>query len=237
MTLTLREWSVVTGVKEATLCWRLKQGFSPKASIVKPKETLLCRARCSHGHLMIPANLYMDPLGVAQCRQCRKAIKNKYPKPQIAFAQLKAKSKHFWSKVLRGKGCWPWTAGVSGKGDGYGQFSLGYRQMGAHRVALSLKLGRLVKGMACHKCGNTKCCRPSHLYEGNAKTNALDAVRHGKTTRGERSSSAKLTRADVITIRTLYSHGGLSLTTLARRYGVSLSNIDYIVRRVTWKWL
>ena len=233
MTLTLREWSLLTGVKEGTISWRLKQGFSPEASIALPRSTLRLRTRCSRGHLATPANLYIAPGGTAHCRECRKAFKQKVTKP-IAFVQLKAKAKHFWGKVSRGKGCWPWTAGISG---GYGQFGLNYRSIGAHRVALSLKLGRLVKGMACHKCGNRKCCRPSHLYEGNSKTNALDAVRHGKTRRGELSSSAKLTKADVLNIRALYKCGGLSLTTLARRYGVSVSNIDCIVRRVTWKWL
>jgi hypothetical protein len=184
---------------------------------------------------MIRANLYTDPRGTAHCRECRKLHKPRSSKP-ITFAQLKAKSKHFWSKVLRKKGCWPWTAGISGKG-GYGQFNVSYRSIGAHRAALSLKLGRLVKGMACHKCGTRNCCRPSHLYEGNSKTNALDAIRHGKTRRGELSASAKLTKADILNIRVLYSHGRQSLTTLARRYDVSVSNIDCIVRKVTWKWL
>lgn len=234
VTLTLREWSAVTGVKEGTIRWRLKQGFCPEEAITLPKSRLTFRDRCSRGHLATPGNLYIDPRGTAQCRECRKLVKSKTPRP-LSFAQLKARSRQFWSKVSRKKnGCWPWSAGRSGKG-GYGQFSLRYRQIGAHRAALSLKLGRLVKGMACHKCGNPSCCRPSHLYEGNSKTNARDAIRHGKTRRGELSSSAKLTKADVMNIRA--RHGAVSLTTLARRYDVSVSTIDAVVRKITWKWL
>ena len=200
------------------------------------REWCAMTERCGRGHLTTPVNLYIDHRGTAQCRACRKLLKPKTTRV-LSFSQLKAKSKIFWSKVARGgEGCWLWKAGRSGKG-GYGQFTVGYGQIGAHRAAQSLKLGRLVKGMACHKCGNPPCCRPGHLYEGTGKSNAADAVQHGKTRRGERSTSAKLTKKGVLKIRRLYSNNGLSLTTLARRYAVSVSNIDAIVRRITWKWL
>lgn len=235
VTLTLREWSVLTGVKESTIRWRLKQGFSSKDAITRPKEGLLFRDRCNHGHLAEPANLYIGVDGQAQCKECRKISKRKAAKARkpLTFTQLQAKAVVFWSKVVRGKGCWSWTGGSSGK---YGQFSIGNHQFGPQRTALSLKLGRLVKGMTCHKCGNPKCCRPSHLYEGNSKTNAADAIRHGTKPRGEYVHGAKLKAVDVLKIRKLRGRGK-RLNGLARRFGVSESSISNIALKKTWIWL
>ena len=233
VTLTLRAWSTLTGVKESTIRWKLKQGFSPKDAIARPKEGLMFRDHCDFGHPVNQANLYIGPDGNAQCRECRKASKRKSLKTlkPLTFAQLKAKAVVFWSKVIRGKGCWSWTGGSSGK---YGQFSVSHHQFGPHRAALSLKLGRLVKGMTCHKCGNPKCCRPSHLYEDNSKMNAADAIRHGTKPHGEKVFGAKLKATDVLKIRKARL-AGKPLQELASHFGVSISTISNIALGKIWR--
>jgi len=51
-----------------------------------------------------------------------------------------------------------------------------------HRAVLSELLGRrlLSEEMACHHCDNRRCTEPTHLYLGNAKTNAEDRERRGR---------------------------------------------------------
>lgn len=71
--------------------------------------------------------------------------------------------------------CWEWS-GARNHG-GYGVLKLpGRRTALAHRVALEAALGRpLAAGMlACHRCDNRRCCRPSHLYEGTDHDNLMD---------------------------------------------------------------
>lgn len=75
---------------------------------------------------------------------------------------------------------------------GYGQFEFhsGYGAVRvvalAHRIALTLKLKRdIADGFyACHarECPNRHCCAPSHLYEGTARDNVLDAMALGTGT-------------------------------------------------------
>ncbi len=67
---------------------------------------------------------------------------------------------------------------------GYGQ--LGTPQWGtrvAHRAAMSEHLGRELglDEMVCHHCDNRKCVELTHLYVGDAKTNAVDMAARGRT--------------------------------------------------------
>lgn len=49
----------------------------------------------------------------------------------------------------------------------------------AHRLALTLMLG-FEPEMACHTCDNPPCIRPSHLYAGDAQSNADDMIARGR---------------------------------------------------------
>ena len=237
-TRSLREWSAITGVKTNTMYRRLKLGYKPEDVIASPKEhaSLKHRNRCNHGHVMTPDNRYRDSEGTIRCRQCRRKQRRTYKNTKrLTYEFVSTRAPKFWSMVKRAPGtkCWTWL----GKCDsgGYGIFSIGYYAVRAHRVALTLKLGRLVAGMACHKCGNPACCRKAHLYEGSSKTNAEDAIRHGRIARGERRSQAKLTDSDVIKIRSLYQQGGITTRPLAERFSISPTTIFYIIKRVTWR--
>lgn len=88
----------------------------------------------------------------------------------------------FWALVDRGAegACWLWTAGQSG--DGYGIHRLRfYFRDSAHRIAFALGNGvEPGEGHVCHTCDVPLCCNPSHLFLGDAKTNALDKVQKGR---------------------------------------------------------
>lgn len=71
--------------------------------------------------------------------------------------------------------CWNWMGGTTTKGHGRirdDEGKLAY----PHRIALAAALGRPLRpGMvACHRCNNPPCCRPSHLYEGTLSDNEQD---------------------------------------------------------------
>lgn len=112
----------------------------------------------------------------------------------------------------------------------------GYGRRGhvlVHREALEQKLGRpIAPGMdACHTCDNRRCINPGHLYEGSRRQNMADATardRHNKR-RGEDNQRAKLSAADVTSIRQL-ADTGESHGAIGRRFGIHPSTASRIAR-------
>lgn len=110
-----------------------------------------------------------------------------------------------------------------------------------------------------------RCVRPSHLFAGTKGDNARDMARKGRAAfgdrnpmrrlpeivprgnahharlhperlaRGERNGFARLTRMQVIEIRTRYAAGGVTHTQLGAEYDVHWSTIHAIVTRKNWK--
>lgn len=90
----------------------------------------------------------------------------------------------FWSKVnvLGQDDCWMWRA--SKDSYGYGRISAGSRgqsPLRAHRVSWEIHNGVVPDGLVvCHKCDNTSCVNPSHLFVATQKVNILDALHKGR---------------------------------------------------------
>lgn len=122
--------------------------------------------------------------------------------------------------------------------EGYIQCTHGGRAFLLHRAVLARKLGRpLCPGeFALHSCHRRGCCESDHLRAGTKLDNARDKVEAGRCNalRGEVHPDAKLTEAEVLTIRRRYAAGGVSQSALAREYGLSQPSIGKIVRRETW---
>lgn len=69
-------------------------------------------------------------------------------------------------------GCWQWTGAVLPSG--YGKFSVGRRQMMAHRFSYETFVGAIPDGLQIdHLCRNRGCVKPSHLEAVTARTNLL----------------------------------------------------------------
>lgn len=131
--------------------------------------------------------------------------------------------------------CWVWMGCKRGK---YGAFSLDRKLVSSHRVALTLTCGPLPERVfVLHKCDAPSCCRPDHLFLGDAADNMRDMASKGRkvVALGESHGISKLTEPDIVKIRALYAAGGISLMKLSRRFGVQHSVIRRIVRRELWK--
>ena len=147
----------------------------------------------------------------------------------------------FWEKVdiRTDDKCWNWTA--SKKGKDYGQFYIhGYKMVFAHRVAWVIKNGAIPNDLfVLHKCNNSLCCNPNHLYLGTLSDNSQDSIKAGthvwSNGKGEKHPHSKLKDCDVLEIRRLYATGKIKTGTLAKMFLVSRSQIRRIIIRSKWK--
>jgi len=131
--------------------------------------------------------------------------------------------------------CWAWTGGT--QSDGYGVVSIHSKVVLVHRFIYELLVGKIKRGVqVLHHCDNVICCRPSHLFTGNASVNMQDMWNKNRHLRpiGRRNNHAKLKESQVLEIRARYALGGIKQADLAKEFGVSQANIGVIIRRETW---
>lgn len=74
----------------------------------------------------------------------------------------------------------------------------------------------------------------SNLRWATHVENEADKIRHDRTLRGERSSSAKLTRDQVVEIANLRADG-LLLREIGVQFGVTEQHVGKIIARKTWR--
>lgn len=101
-----------------------------------------------------------------------------------------------------------------------------------HRLVCEAFYGPCPEGyQAAHGNGVRTDNRASNLRWASPKENQRDRIAHGTALRGEGITSAKLTAADVIAIR---SAEGFQRE-IAARFGVTQTNVSQIKRGTTWK--
>jgi hypothetical protein len=72
---------------------------------------------------------------------------------------------------ITGRGCWEYTG--SKDRAGYGHMYYKGKTYGVHRLVMGCPNGKQVN----HRCDNTLCFNPDHLYIGDQRQNMKDCVR------------------------------------------------------------
>jgi hypothetical protein len=137
----------------------------------------------------------------------------------------------FNAKIKTGNGCWEWLGGST---RGYGMFNSDRptrKYLRAHRLSYEIAYGKIPQGNhVLHKCDNSICVRPDHLFLGTQADNMRDMAMK------ERSGRQKLSRESAYAIL-WRAVSGETCEDLAIEYGVSPSTGRRIVRRETWPCL
>ena len=137
-----------------------------------------------------------------------------------------------WPRVDRSDpdACWIWPGTTSS-----GYASVGYGPRGAERrfLVTHLLLDVPPGWVRRHTCDVRRCVNPRHIVPGTRQQNSRDMVERGRSLRGERSPTAKLTDLQAVLIRLRLSYGETGRA-LAREFGVSEATVSFIRRRRAW---
>lgn len=151
---------------------------------------------------------------------------------------MKPMIERFLAKVKKTPTCWIWTGAFRSVG-GYGFFHLGREGcISAHRAAYIIFKGSIPKGKSIlHSCDNKKCVNPEHLTAGTQSQNLKDCLERGRfvAPKGERNGQARLTLAQVESMRSEYTGTRGDLKKLSKKFGVASSTVHSIVNRNRWR--
>ena len=118
---------------------------------------------------------------------------------------------------------------------GYGQAIINGKRVLAHRYVCSVVHGRPPSPNldAAHSCGNKLCMNKRHLRWATRAENEADKLSHGKQARGEIHGQAKLTKDQVLAIRSAPG----SQRKIAAKYKITQQTVSDIKLGRRWGWL
>ena len=130
---------------------------------------------------------------------------------------------------IKTKSCWEWQGGW--RSNAYGVFSYKGKNESAHRAAWMMFIGEIPKGkIVCHKCDNSRCVNPDHLFLGTHRENTLDMVRKGRIKSGAECNFAKLSHSQRKEVVSLFN-SGISPKDLAKKFDMTLPGIWFLIHR------
>lgn len=143
----------------------------------------------------------------------------------------------FFSSVDKTESCWNWTGYCDA--NGYSRITIRSELFLGHVLSYLLHYGPIPDKLhVCHSCDNPKCVNPKHLWLGTHQENMKDRNEKGRCgvsgRYGEDINTSKLTEEQVREIRSCVEKGAKQ-TQMAKRFGVSRSTINSLIKRRTWK--
>lgn len=113
--------------------------------------------------------------------------------------------------------------------DGYPKLKHQGRQTVATRLLWHIMFGDIPAGMlVLHKCDNSSCVNPAHLYLGTFEDNMQDKVARLRVA-GDNHPKVKIVDSIVPEIVAAYLSGAYTQAQLAEKYGISQSQVSYYV--------
>ncbi len=140
----------------------------------------------------------------------------------------------FWSRINKTSYCWNWIGTKRGK---YGCLEVNGVLTAAHRFSWQIHFGNIINNLCVlHKCDNTLCVNPNHLFLGTSSDNNKDRAIKNRSwkPKGILHPLAKLTDDEVRRIRILYKEEDYSQRELAKLFGVSQECIRKILKYLNW---
>jgi hypothetical protein len=132
--------------------------------------------------------------------------------------------------------CLNWT-GAKKRDIGYGRLSWKGIWMQTHRLSFELFVGPIPDHLwVLHKCDNSMCINPKHLYLGTHKDNMLDARMNGSMA-GHRNGNSKLTTPQVIEMYRLRKTTTMRLDDIGALFGVNGNTVSRICHKKRWAHL
>ncbi|MDO8703390.1 MAG: HNH endonuclease [Sulfuricaulis sp.] len=160
----------------------------------------------------------------------------------IYFAPPSGRSLALWLKsrtVESPSGCWDWTGAQQGVGYGFVPAKM-HKSRYAHRAMYEAVCSPIPSGyFVLHSCDNPRCINPAHLMVGTHKDNMRDRDAKGRTklpphTCGQKQPAAKMTDETVIAARRDVANG-MKQKDAAAKYGIGITTMYYIVKRLRWR--
>jgi hypothetical protein len=128
-------------------------------------------------------------------------------------------------------GCLEWNGWRNKKG--YGRIVYHGKKHLVHRAAYEHFKGAIPEGlMVCHKCDNTSCWNPGHLFTGTGVDNAQDAVRKGRykpNLSGRKNAPSRKVSAQSAEMAKRMYRRGSTFAAIGRVLGVSGHTIRKII--------
>lgn len=143
--------------------------------------------------------------------------------------------RRFLARVELTDGCWLWSGNDNGS---YGVFFLAGRMWLAHRVAWLLAHGEWPALNVCHSCDVPKCVRVDHLFLGTQADNMRDMKNKGRARGGNRNPATNgraVVNFEIAAEARSLRQGGATLSAIAERFKISVSQTHRIVTGTSWR--